>query len=111
VPLHNKLPREAVAPIHKMVKCLGASNWFEDVELGTGETIGVRTMPNWYSDDIRDWCNAAPNRYFMCHTARDGSERDIGMRPCFAPTWLRFLEGHESKRRSFPAPPLALENL
>jgi hypothetical protein len=61
------------------------SNWAEDIDLASGDTIGVRRMGNWYSNDLRDWCVAGPDRYLLCIAARDESKRDTGVRACNRP--------------------------
>lgn len=59
------------------------SNWAEEIDLASGETLGRPAKVDWYSHDLREWCAASSGRFITCGVDRNG--RDIGMRACSAP--------------------------
>jgi hypothetical protein len=62
------------------------STWAEEVDLGTGAVVGAPREIRWYSLDLREWCEAAPNRFlFWRPPQEEGSSQKIGIRPCRAP--------------------------
>jgi len=61
------------------------STWVEEIDLGTGESIGAPKQATWYSSDLREWCAASPYRFLSCYTDHRGHGRDIGIRACNAP--------------------------
>jgi len=61
------------------------STWAEDVDLETGKVVGGPREMRWYSHDLRDWCEAAPNRFLFWHPPKEDLPYKIGVRPCRAP--------------------------
>lgn len=59
-----------------------SSTWIEEVDLGTGETLGGPKQATWYSFDLREWCAASTDRFLSCYSF---AGRDIGVRACNAP--------------------------
>lgn len=70
-----------------LLRTLGTcfSTWIEEIDLGTGETIGGAKRSMGYSSDLREWCAAGSQRYLRCYTETTGRKRDIGIRACNAP--------------------------
>jgi hypothetical protein len=59
------------------------SNHFELWDISTASIVETIDYPVWYSLDLRDWAQAAPDRYLNCFykDRRFDPPRNVGMRP------------------------------
>lgn len=79
-PAGQEFARKLIATIDQ---CF--STWAEKVDLATGAVVGEPWETRWYTHDLREWCEAASNRFFWIHPAAE-SAGDVGIRPRRAPT-------------------------